>query len=251
MMAGYRVAVIADIHGNALALDAVIADLATVPHDETVIAGDLVLNGPRPAESLARVREINVPTIYGNADRYLIDEPEHDNPLFGRAWVHERIGQEGIAYLAALPFSHRVTPPGGASPNNDLLIVHATPTDVDGLLVMESTETLTVTPDDKAAQLLGDARANLIIYGHIHCASTGTVRGRRVASIGSVGFPFDGDPRAAYAVVEWDGENWHVTHHRITYDTDAVIADLGHSDMPFRHFSMRRLRETRWIPTAE
>jgi len=201
----YTVAVISDIHGNVAGFDAVLADLTTQPHDLLVIAGDLVLNGPRPAESLARVREQGVPTIYGNTERFFA-EPTHPfahDP--GVRWVRERIGEEGVASLAALPFDHRVTPPGGRSPDDDLLIVHATPTDVDAVLVTQlppqGSTSLQITPEAEALALVGGARADPILSGHIHYASAGAVRGQRVASIGSAGFPFDGDHRAAYALV--------------------------------------------------
>lgn len=253
-MAGqYTVAVIADIHGNVAGFDAVLADLAAQPHDLLVIAGDLVLNGPRPAESLARVREQAAPTIYGNTERFFADpaHPFAHDP--GVEWVRERIGEEGVAYLAALPFDHRVTPPGGRSPEDDLLIVHATPTDVDAVLVTQllpKAPTLQITPEAEATALIGGARADLILSGHIHCASAGSVGGQRVASIGSAGFPFDGDHRAAYALVAWDGAHWQVTHRRVAYDDAAVIADLEESGAPFAALSIRRLREANWIPPS-
>ena len=61
----YSVAVIADIHGNVAALNAVIEDLQSQPYDRLVVAGDLVLNGPRPVESLDTIRNLGAPTIYG------------------------------------------------------------------------------------------------------------------------------------------------------------------------------------------
>src|SRR3712207_2278406 len=96
------VAILSDIHGNATALEAVLADLAGQPADAPVIAGDLVLHGPRPAEALARVRGLDAPTITGNTDRFfLADEPPTGTEaLVG--WARERIGDEGVAYLAAL-----------------------------------------------------------------------------------------------------------------------------------------------------
>lgn len=177
-MAGpFTIAILSDIHGNAAALDAVLADLAAVPHDAVVVAGDLVLHGPRPAEALARVRDLVAPTISGNTDHYVLaDEvPAGLDLLVGS--VRERIGVDGMAYLAGLPFDHRVTPPGGASPGDDLLVVHATPTDVDAVLILEADPfgTWPVTPAEEATALLGDARANLIVFGHIHYASAGTV----------------------------------------------------------------------------
>ena len=226
----FTVAILADIHGNLAALDAVLADLATRLYDSMVIAGDLVMNGPQPAETLARVRELNVPTIFGNTDREVV-EADADNPIGW--WTREQIGDTGTAYLDTLPFSHRVTPPHGSSPETDLLIVHATPTSAFDVLVLEphplGTTFTTVTPEAEATRMLGAERANLIVYGHIHYVSAGIVSGQRIVSVGSVGFPFDGNPQAAYALAAWDGIGWQVTHHRVSYDYESVIAAVYRS----------------------
>src|ERR671932_2834395 len=132
-MTPYTVAVLSDIHGNLAALDAVLDDLAAQPHDATVIAGDLAVNGPYPAEVLARVRALGVPVISGNTERFLV---EADDDLVVR-WTREQLREDDLAYLAALPFEHRITPQGRVSPADDLLIVHATPTDVNATLFTE------------------------------------------------------------------------------------------------------------------
>jgi len=249
MATTYTVAVLSDIHGNVAALDAVLADLIAQPHEETVLAGDLALLGPRPAESIARVRDLNVPTIYGNTDEYITAGPS--GGLASEdwvTWVRERIGPDDLQYLAGLPFDHYIVPPDGKSPADNLLIVHATPTDVGANLITEPHPTSTeigVTPADAAARMIGDARADLILYGHIHYASAGTVGEQRVASIGAVGFPLDGDPRAAYALVTWDGTHWAVTHRRVAYDHEAVARDAEQSDAPFAALAAHRLREAR------
>jgi 3',5'-cyclic AMP phosphodiesterase CpdA len=253
MAASYSVAVISDIHGNVAAFDAALADLATQPHDAVVIAGDLALFGPRPAEALARVRQQAVPTIYGNTDAFLLDEERVASDP-GLQWVRGQIGAEGSAFLSSLPFSHRVTPPSGISPDDDLLIVHASPTDVDNAVITETNPNSgsgrRLTPEDEAVHLIGDARANLILYGHIHFASSGTVRGQRLASIGAIGFPFDGDQRAAYAIVTWDGQAWRVGHRRVPYDVQAVIDDLRGSGAPFAELAMGRLQYAMSQPPA-
>ncbi len=247
----YTVAVISDIHGNVAGFDAVLADLATQRYDALVIAGDLIFAGPRPAESLAQVRAQNAPTIYGNTERFFVDadSPMANDP--GVQWVRERIGAEGLAYIASLPFAHRVTPPGGRSPEDDLLIVHATPTDVNAVLITQEppqgSTVLTVTPEAEALAHIGGAQAELILYGHIHYASAGMVGGQRVTSIGSAGFPFDGDHRAAYALVAWDGAHWQVTNRRASYDYEAVIAELAQTDALFAPLSIRRLREANFL----
>ena len=244
-MAVYTVAVLSDIHGNLAALDAVLADLAAQPHDATVIAGDLAVNGPYPAEVLARVRALGVPVIHGNTDRFLVEAD--DDPVV--RWTREQLREDDLAYLAALPFEHRITPPGGVSPADDLLIVHATPTDVNAILFTERSPGGTApTPPPLASALLGEARANLILYGHIHYASSGTIRGQRLASIGAVGFPFDDDRRAAYALVSWAGRAWRVAHRRVAHDHLAVIAALRQVGVPRADLFARRLAEASFIP---
>jgi len=243
----FSVVVLADVHGNASALRAVLDGLAGQAFDTLVFAGDLVLNGPRPAEALDTVRALNMPTIQGNADRYVCD-PNHPDP--GVQWARERLDAAAIAYLSKLPFAHRVTPPGGESPNDDLLVVHATPTDVEAVLTLEPDRfgLLKVTPQPEAERLLGTSQADLILAGHLHYASSGTIGDRRCATVGSVGFPYDGDVRAAYARAVWDGISWEVEHCRVSYDHLQVAAEVERSGFPFAANSAERLRRAQFIP---
>ena len=244
----FTVVVLADVHGNAAALRVVLNDLAwSRTYDALVFAGDLVLNGPRPAETLDIIRGLNVPAIYGNADRYVC-EPDHRDP--GVQWARAQLDAEASAYLAGLPFAHRITPPGGQSPHDDLLIVHATPTDDEAVLTLEPDRfgLLEVTPQPEAERLLGAAQANLILAGHLHYASSGTIGGRRCATVGSVGFPYDGDARAAYARVAWNGQSWEVRHCRVEYDYLQVAAEVERSGFPFAANAAERLRRARYIP---
>ncbi len=253
----YTVAIISDIHGNAAALDAVLADLDGQRFDAMVVAGDLALFGPRPREALERVRDLGAPTIYGNTDLPLLPDAPPIPPMLAAgtptiAWTREQIGHADAAWLAGLPFSHRVTPPGGTSPADDLLVVHATPTDVEAILILEANPGAgwEPTPEPAALALLGDAEANLIVYGHIHYASAGVVGGRRLTSVGAVSSSFDGDPRAAYALASWDGRAWNVDHRRVAYDHEQVAADMVRVGMPHAEGFARRLRAARPVPLA-
>ena len=244
----YTVAVIAEIHGNAAALNAVLEDLKRRPYDCLVVAGDLVLNGPRPSECLDTIRNLGAPTIYGNADLFVFDE---EYAFDGVDWVRERLGSDGLNYLKRLPFEHRITPPGGKSGEDDLLIVHATPADVTGVLVLQPDAfgLLTVTPEEEARVLIGGAEANLIVAGHLHYASCGAPCGHRYAIIDSAGFPFDGDHRIGYATVSWDGREWHVANHRLNYNYHAVVDDLRGCGAPFGESSAQRILQARFRPT--
>jgi hypothetical protein len=243
----FIVTILADIHGNLAALLAVLNHLARQSYDRMVIAGDLLLNGPQPAATLETIRALDVPTIYGNADRYVCDRTITSPDV---EWVRRAIGAKGIAYLARLPFDERITPPGGTSPDDDLLIVHATPTDIEAVLTVQPDPfgLLSVTPEDAAQRLLGGVQANLIVSGHVHYASFGVVCNRRFASIGSIGFPFDGDCRAAYAKASWDGCAWQLQHDRIPYDHLQVAEEVLRSGAPFAQQSAQRLLHARFRP---
>ena len=243
----FSVAVLADVHGNTAAPRAVLNALDGQIFDALVIAGDLVLSGPRPAETLDIIRALNVPAIYGNADRYVCD-PTHPDP--GVQWVRKQLDTEAIAFLSDLPFAHRITPPGGESPTDDLLIVHAMPTDVGAALILEPDRfgLLTVTPQPVAERLLGSAQANLILAGHLHYASSRRIGDRRCGTVGSVGFPYDGDVRAAYALAVWNGHSWDVRHCRLSYDHAQVANEIERSSFPFAANSAERLRRARFIP---
>jgi len=239
--------VIADIHGNVAALNAVLEDLQSQPYDSLVVAGDLVKNGPRPIESLDTIQNLGAPTIYGNADLFVFDEQYSSEDL---DWVREKLGADRLDYLRRLPFEHRITPPDGTSPEDDLLIVHATPTDVTRALILQPhpIELLTVTPEGEARTLLGDAKANLILAGHLHYASYGVPCGQRYSIIDSVGFPFDGDHRVGYARVTWDGREWHVENHRLSYDYHKVVEDVRGCGAPFGELSAQRILQARFRP---
>lgn len=241
------IGLLADIHGNALALEAVLADAGEGGVHGFVVAGDLVMNGPKPAEALALTRQLDAPVLVGNTD---LEAVEGTAPV--AQWTRGQIGQAGVAYLRALPTKHHVTPPGGYTPFDDLLVVHASPRNCNDLLILEphplGTTLTHPTPPDDVETMLGGEKANLIVFGHIHYASSGSVRGQRLTSIGAVGFPFDGDTRAAYALASWDGGNWRVEHRRVVYDHQAVASDIEHSGQPSPARYARMVREANWFP---
>ncbi len=111
---------LSDIHGNLVALDAVLADMARQgPFDQIVVAGDLVWAGPWPAEVVDRVQALNAAVIQGNTDAFFGRTPADAPPGKTRGAVRgpvgvdaEQLGPERAAYLAHLPFSHRIEPAG-------------------------------------------------------------------------------------------------------------------------------------------
>lgn len=220
-----RIAILADIHGNQIALEAVLEDLARQAEIEhIVVAGDLCLNGPCPKEVLDTLRALRCSIIQGNVDSDVVDATKKGPKKQGIiTWTREQIGPEGINYLAALPFSKRIDNPDGT----DLLVVHANPLNQEDALVPGL-------PDSKLEQLLGKlpATTGALAFGHYHVAYTRRWRGLLLVDAGSCGLPRDEDIRASYVILTWRDDAWEAEHRRVKYDLKAVVKQLKSSGMP-------------------
>jgi predicted phosphodiesterase len=224
-----RLAILSDIHGNLAALEAVLADLeACGSFDALGVAGDLCEWGPQPREVLRRVQALGCPVVQGNTDRNVTIADAAELRAMGKtekaiaalAWTRGQIGDEGVAYLAALPFAHTYAGPDG----RDVLMVHANPTDLETPLAPD-------TPDEEVTHLLGATPAVVVAFGHVHVPFVRVVGGHLLVDVASVGYPCDGDQRAAYATLEWDGA-WRATIHRVPYDLEATAAVFMASGIP-------------------
>lgn len=223
-----RIAILADIHGNVTALDAVLADLhERGGADALVVAGDLCLDGPRPREALERVRALGCPVIQGNTDRDLAaSDDRHFAEEYRQllVWTREQLGDEGVAYLRGLPFGQRVEAP---RPGAAVLVVHANPQDLDHHL-------RPLAPEEDLAPYLADVPDDVAVvaFGHLHIPYTRRVGRLLLADISSVGLPKDGDPRAGYGVLTWEGGEWRVEQRRVPYPLDEVVAQLRDANPP-------------------
>ena len=196
--------------------------------EELVVAGDLVSRGPRDAESVDLVRGLSATVIAGNTDLNVVAS----NYPWAKA-VRAELGPSRVDYLANLPLESRITPPGGRSPDEDLLVVHATPTDPRAALILEDPiYGHPGTPPAEAAALIGATRANLIVSGHLHYAQAGMVGPQRFETIAPVSFASDGDPRAGYALAAWDGSTWQLNNRRVSYDVEAVAVEIERARGP-------------------
>ncbi len=241
-MGRMRIAVISDIHGNQTALEAALEDLAHQSAvDQLVIAGDLCLNGPRPREVLDIVQGLHCPVIQGNVDMEVVTgTPEKGaRKKSAVAWTREQIGQEGIDYLASLPFSHRITPPGGN--NKDLLIVHANPLNLEDHIPPDA-------PDSLLEHLLGglDPAISALVFGHLHIAYQRRWRDLLLVDVASCGMPRDRDLRAAYGILTWNDNGWKAEIRRVDYDVNAVVKQIKASGMPDAEKRIKVLTEAKY-----
>jgi predicted phosphodiesterase len=211
------VAALYDIHGNAVALEAVLAELEREPPDAVVVGGD-VSAGPQPLEVLALLRALPWPVhfIRGNADRVVVmaydgTAPDHvrDHPLFpSDTWTAARLLRAERDFLAGLPGLARLT----IAELGEVLFCHAT--------ARSDEERVTVfTPDRRLARVLEEAGAPLLVAGHTHRQFDRSAAGRRMVNAGSVGRPYEAQP-GAY----WLRLGPGVEHRRTPYDTGAASA---------------------------
>jgi putative phosphoesterase len=204
-----KVAIVADVHGNLVALETVLADLEETRPDLVVHGGDLAFNGPRPAECVDRIRELGWPGVIGNMDRALDTHRQHARV----GWAAERIGSGRNAWLQALPMEWRH--------EDQVALVHAVPGDLWRAVPPE-------TDDAELRSTYGPLGARLAVYCHIHRPYVRPIGDLTIANTGSVGLPFDGDPRASYLLVE-DGRP---EIRRLAYDVERAVAEVLASDLP-------------------
>lgn len=235
-----RIAIISDIHGNYIALEAVLRDLAEQPSvDQLVIAGDLCLNGPCPREVLQRVQELHCPVIQGNVDAEVVTQAsgKGEKKRNTATWTREQIGQAGIDYLASLPFSHRISNSNGS----DLLIVHANPLNLEDAIFPNAS-------DSTLEHFLGslDSKIGALAFGHLHIAYTRHWRHLLLVDVGSCGIPRDEDHRASCGVLSWQDRHWEAEIRRVAYDVQAVVKQIKTSGMPNPEKRIKTLLEARY-----
>ena len=210
------------------ALRAVLQALENDSWDDLVVAGDIVARCLHDAECIDLLRDLKCVAIVGNSDIWAATS---DHP--GAAEIRNEIGPARTAFLACLPSEHRITPSGGRSPDDDLLVVHSTPQAIKAALIVEKHPLYpcSLTPENTARRLIGDARANLIVGGHLHYSQSGLVGGQRFATIAPVSFANDGDPRAGYTLATWDGGEWKLDHRRACYNVERVADEIEQSGL--------------------
>jgi predicted phosphodiesterase len=238
---GRVLGLLSDIHGNVIALDAVLADGAAIGVTDWWVLGDLVALGAQPALTLERLTNLDsVRFVRGNTDRYVVagDRPfphaddvaadESLRPLFDAveasfAWTSEAVRATGwFAFLADLPTEQRAMLADGTS----LLGIHASPASDDGAGITPHLD------DDALRDLLGGEAVDLVCGGHTHQPTDRTLGRQRVVNLGSVSNPITSDLRAMYVAIDDDSHGHALTHRRVAYDHEAVVADLRRSSHP-------------------
>jgi diadenosine tetraphosphatase ApaH/serine/threonine PP2A family protein phosphatase len=225
-------AILYDVHGNLPALDAVLEDADAAGADRYVLGGDEAAFGAWPVEVVERLDSLAATArIRGNWERWQAGEGDPPPPLDvvhgALAHVRDALGPETVDRLAAQPPDAEVeaTLFCHASPGSDMVSF-----DAEG------------NPDDDANLLAGVAQRR-VIFGHTH-VQFGRVSGggMELVNPGSVGFPFDGDTRAAYALLGDDG----IELRRVDYDHARAAIALEGLGEPWADTTAARIRAARF-----
>lgn len=214
-----------DVHGNLEALDAVLADAGEAGVGRFLLGGDYALFGLRPAETVARLRELDARWIRGNVDRWTAhphDAPDDALVREAIGFCREELGERIVAELDALP--EFLTDEG-------VRFCHASP--------LSDLRSFMPEPDADEERLLAGHYEPLLVFGHTHLPFERRGPGAvRLVNPGSVGMPLDGDQRAAWAILH---DDHRVEHRRVAYDHESVAAGLRALGAPWAERSARRI----------
>ncbi|HEU5440176.1 MAG TPA: metallophosphoesterase family protein [Ktedonobacterales bacterium] len=232
-----RTAIIADMHGNLVALDAVLAEIRAEGVEQVVCLGDVAATGPQPAQVLARLRELGCPQVMGNADAFLLeptvtaDAQDQQRKIEEiDVWCAGQLSEEDRAFLAG--FKPTVSVPLGEG--TTLLAYHGSPRSYVEVITAE-------TPDATLAEMFAGHQAQVFAGGHTHVQMLRRHRDTLVVNPGSVGLPMDAVPPAEgimnavwaeYAVVTVEGGRLEVSLRRTPFDGGALLRAADESGMP-------------------
>ena len=240
-----RVALISDIHGNAIALEAVLADIERVGVDQVYCLGDVATLGPAPHASIECIRKLACPCILGNHDEFLLDpgliETYTDAQVVVESvnWCRAQLIAEELDFFRTFEPSLKIEMDNRAT----LLLFHGSPQS-------NMHDILATTPPDELDDLLAGAHATVMAGGHTHVQMLRQHMGTLIVNPGSVGLPFEAfvagaaptllPAYAEYATVEANNGSVSVDLRRVAVDLDPLRQAVRGSDLPLRDFLLEQ-----------
>jgi putative phosphoesterase len=246
-----RIAIISDIHGNSVALDAVLNDIKKIDVDHIVCLGDAVQGGPQPAEVVARLRELGCPVVMGNADDWLLSGvdsgaeniPEERRVRLDavREWQLTQLDASDLSFIGTFKPTIQI-------PLDDeriLLCYHGSPQSFDHIILPQ-------TPDEEVRQFLEPKEQVVYTGGHTHMQFIRHFGRTFHFNPGSVGVAyrhdqpddhFRLDPWAEYALLTSTAGTLSLEFRRIAFDVQSLLSIYKASGRPFAESSIAEYGE--------
>ena len=238
-----RIALISDVHGNTVALGAVLTDMKQHRPEVVVCLGDIAAGGPDPGGAVDRIAELNCVAVKGNTDAGMVDMPAwwRDPLSLGlpdpavpglevSVWSAEQLTGEQRRYLADLPATATVD----LGEAGEMLAFHGSPRSADDVVT-------STTPVDELDAMLAGAASSVLSGGHTHVPLVRRHGIQTIVNPGSVGMPFAEYgyaggvavlPHAAYAIVTTNCGEVSIELRQVPVDTTALAASVSRSGMP-------------------
>ncbi|GCE07467.1 metallophosphoesterase family protein [Dictyobacter aurantiacus] len=237
-----RIALIADIHGNLVALETVLRELARESIHHIICLGDVAALGPQPHEVIVRLRQLGCPVVLGNTDAWLMGDSASDTKTLRAItrWCIEQLTHEDRDYLRsfvpwlALPLDEGRT----------LLCYHGSPRSFDDVIAA-------VTPEATVEKMLAGHSAAVMVGGHTHIQMMRRYRDAHLVNVGSIGLPGvnAGSPElpdnqhvrwAEYGVLIVEQGRLSIDLRRIPLDLPAILAACQNSTMPHQDWWLQK-----------
>ncbi|GAC1509879.1 MAG: metallophosphoesterase family protein [Chloroflexota bacterium] len=230
-----KVAIISDIHGNAVALDAVLAEVKRDNPDKLVCLGDVAGIGPQPREVIDRLSHLDIPVVNGNVDDMLLNPPAPEEMPDDRRpvadilhWGLEQLSSADRDFMRSFQPTVEIELDSRAT----LLCFHGSPASNWDLI-------LATTPDDEVERMLTPHTATVMTGGHTHVQMIRRYRNTIVVNPGSVGLPAEDSERglmrppwAEYGLASWEDGALSITLRRIPVDVGVILQMARDSGMP-------------------
>ena len=212
-----RIAVLADIHANMQALEAVLADAKAQCVGGFIVAGDIISDGPSPVEALERVKNLTPWVIKGNREEYVISHDEGLSPYWAHyrqtsslLWTYEQLGGNELKYMKNLPEQLSVP----LDSETALRVVHGSPSSTRELLIPERDMAAVIRAVDSISE-------QALVCGHSHLQWSMTIQGKLVMNPGSLGVHCNKHRQAEYSILNCENGVLSVEERHVPYDAEA------------------------------
>lgn len=226
-----KIAIFSDVHGNAIALEAVLNDINSRGIDLVFCGGDLIGYGAYPNEVIDLIRKNRIPTIMGNYDDGVgfsrsdcgcadTDPKMKELGEISLKWTKKQVNFENRVFLRSLLERIQFT-----ICSKKILIVHGSPRRINEYLYPDR-------PEESLLGMFEAEKVDIIICGHTHLPYTRIIDSKCLINAGSVGKPKDGDQRAAYTILKLTESSLETEVIRVKYDVERMAQAIETSGLP-------------------